>query len=313
MKMHVTLKVTFVCLLSLTLVILVNLVKTINESDSIGADLVNTPAELLVIKEYHSNIQIGPTNQEQQLTNSEATLLEKDIILSSIQGGREPHRGNPPPEYIDPSEQIYLRQGEDKYKQGFITPQNELVSAEVKNIAGDNSDDIAEFWADYQRLYDWIIKNIEYSHDSYTPALSDDLNEGINWMRDFWKMPEETLNIANGDCEDMAVLLASMMLCYNDNEYTIWAIGIRNDDIGHIAVAFPVVGGRLTILDPAGNYYTGCHNGQLTFFDIETAINEWLSYWSTKIPGATITCVFANDFSLEFSSTEEFIKWCREY
>ena len=64
MKLYVSLKVTFVCFLVFILVVQLHLPQLMNEPDNTGADLADTPAELLVAKEYHSHIQIGPSNQE---------------------------------------------------------------------------------------------------------------------------------------------------------------------------------------------------------------------------------------------------------
>ena len=126
-------------------------------------------------------------------------------------------------------------------------------------------------------------------------------------------MPEDTLEDGAGDCEDMAALLASMLLSYNDGEYAIWMLVIRSEKLGlgHIAVAFPVQDGRLTILDPAGNYYTGQY-GPVNSSNVSNAINNWLSHWQKAMPDAEITTVFSEDIFEEFSSTAEFITWAQE-
>ena len=78
-----------------------------------------------------------------------------------------------------------------------------------------------------------------------------------------------------------------------------------------MAVAFPVQGGKLTILDPAGNYYTGQY-GSLGSSSISTAVNNWLSHWQSEMPDAEIVGVFSEDIFEEFSSTAEFITWAQE-
>ena len=158
-----------------------------------------------------------------------------------------------------------------------------------------------------------MVNNIEYSDDSYLPYLPPLPQGSLVWMQECWRMPEETLEDEAGDCEDMALLLASLMLGYNQHTYGVWAIEISNEDSGHLAVAFPVAGDKLTILDPAGNYYTGYPSGQLRSNDINRAINDWLSHWAQSMPGAEISFVFSDDLYEQFSNTDEFINWCKEH
>jgi hypothetical protein len=78
-----------------------------------------------------------------------------------------------------------------------------------------------------------------------------------------------------------------------------------------VAVAFPVQGGKLAILDPAGNYYTGQY-GSLQSESISVAVNKWLSHWQSKMPSAEIVEAFSENVHEEFSSTAEFITWAQE-
>jgi hypothetical protein len=113
-----------------------------------------------------------------------------------------------------------------------------------------------DYWRDCKRLYDWVVNNIPYSSDSHIPVLPESSSVELRWQQDYWGMPSETIEDETGYCEDMAVLLTSMLRGYNKGEYGIWVLLIRSEESGHAAVAFPVQGGSLTILDPAGNYYT---------------------------------------------------------
>lgn len=272
--------------------------------ESIESELVETQGELAASSESLVYVKEQLENTESELVNTRSQLTTVNTRLESVQGENERMLDD----YASLREVISLRAGDDSDGQSFITPDDPLVIEKVGDIAGPYSGDSNERWTAYKKFYDWIVNFIEYNSDSYLPLLPPTLSGSLSWTKDFWRMPEETIQDGVGDCEDMAVLLASMMLCYNQEEYTIWVIEIGNDDIGHLAVAFPVVNDRLCILDPAGNYYTN-QWGYLTSSGIRDAIQDWLSHWQTKIPGAEVTAVFNHKFYREFSNTEEFIQW----
>ena len=215
-------------------------------------------------------------------------------------------------QYGDLKQQVNVRLGDTpEDKQSFITPNNSSVSAKVLEVTGGYSGDVNDYWRDCERLYQWVVSNISYSYDSYMPILPETISDGLVWQQDYWRIPEETLGDETGDCEDMAVLLASMLRSYNEGKYRVWVLRIRSGASGHVAVAFPVQGGKLTILDPAGNYYTGQY-GSLGSSSVSTAVNNWLSHWQSEMPGAEIVGVFSEDVHKEFSSTAEFITWAQE-
>ncbi len=196
-------------------------------------------------------------------------------------------------------------------KQSFITSSNSLVSAKVLEVTGGYSGSVNDYWRDCERLYRWVVDNITYSHDSYLPILPESISGRLIWGQEYWRMPKETLEDKTGDCEDMALLLASMLRNYGEGKYSIWVLSIRSEESGHMAVAFPVESGRLTILDPAGNYYTGQY-GSLDSSSISIAVKNWLSHWQREMPGAEIVEVFSGDVYEEFNNTAGFITWARE-
>jgi hypothetical protein len=215
-------------------------------------------------------------------------------------------------QYSNLRSQVNRRLGDGKDKQTFITPSDPLVSATVEAAVGSYKQDVNQYWADCQRLYRWVVDNIKYNEDSYTPVLPEQMSGTLTWQEDYWRTPAETLNDKAGDCEDMGCLLASMLLNYNQGKFGIWVLLWQSDNSGHIAVAFPVVGGKLAILDPAGNYYTGYYSGSaLSAEDIATATNNWLSYWGKQFPNPRVSVVFSEKLYCEFSSTQEFIDWAR--
>ena len=197
-------------------------------------------------------------------------------------------------------------------RQQYITPDDSAVSAIVQEITGGNNGDVDKRWSDYKKMYIWIVNNIPYSSDTYTPILSATLSDQFTWKQDFWRTPAETLKDETGDCEDMALLLQSMLLNYNNKVYAEWTISITSKTPelkGHMAVAFPVKGGNLTIVDPAGKYYTGIENGYLTQDTISNAVNKWLAYWAKDMPGAHVDGISSDTEDQTFTGTQEFITW----
>ncbi|MDD4876779.1 MAG: transglutaminase-like domain-containing protein [Dehalococcoidales bacterium] len=255
--------------------------------------LINTESQLIDIQAQLSVIEITLDTAEKQLetekTNNSTMLNQYASLKQEI------------------NSRLALTQEDE---QSFITPNNSSVSAKVLEITGGYSGDVNDYWKDCEKLYQWIVTNVTYSYDSYTPLLPEYISGKIIWGEEYWRMPEETLEDKHGDCEDMAILLASMLLNYNKGEYTIWVIGIRSEESGHLAVAFPVQDGNLTILDPAGNYYTS-QFGSLESSNVSTAVNNWLYHWQREMPGAKIIKVFSEDIHEEFYNTEEFIAWVK--
>jgi peptidoglycan hydrolase CwlO-like protein len=239
-----------------------------------------------------TNVQLGSTREQLEIAqNTQAQMLSQYSALKS---------------------QVDLRFEYIQHSQEFITPDNAIVAAKAWEIAGNFSQDNNEMWRDFKSLYQWVVDNIDYAKDSYSPILPLELGEELAWSQDFWRTPEETLNDEAGDCEDMANLLASLILSYDQQQYGVWGVIVHNQYTGHAAVAIPVAGDNLVILDPAGNYYSGSQTGWIQSYDITTAISDWLSYWSTDMPGAEVDFVFSDDFNREFSSTQEFIDWAKE-
>ena len=266
--------------------------------DTTKAQLVDTEAQLST-----SKVQLDATKNQLAMTTAQLETAENENSQMESQ-------------YSDLRKQINVRLGwTPQDKQNFLTPNNSSVSAKVQEIAGGYSENVNERWRDYERLYRWVVNNISYSYDSYMPVLPGNLSGELVWQESCWRVPEETLEAETGDCEDMAVLLASMLRSYNEGNYAIWVLTIRSSEPevkGHVAVAFPVAGGELTILDPAGNYYTGYPYGSLGSDIASVAVSKWLSHWTRKMPGAEIVEAFSEDLHKEFSDTDEFLTWLKE-
>jgi len=196
----------------------------------------------------------------------------------------------------------------------FITPDDPAVRSKVLEITGGwrRKGDWSEFWIDVKKLYDWVVENIAYREDSFYPKLPDEPNGKLENLPEVWQFPNQTLTLGSGDCEDMAILLASMIYAYVDKEYWVEVIVITD----HVAVYIPVEGGRICILDPGGRYYTSTGGlwKRLTAKDIRGEVYRWLSYWSSRIENPKVEWVFSAYLWKSFmkpggNGTEGFIDW----
>ena len=193
----------------------------------------------------------------------------------------------------------------------FVTPDDETVAELVEWLVTPFTGDWNKAWSDMKYMLNWIRGNIEYSYDSPLPILPLDLLEGgdIEWFGEFWQYPAETIYFAHGDCEDQALLLASMIKNYGQGETFAYCIGISNGESGHMAVAMPVTDNRLVILDPTGQYYSAEWNGDVAFWDVETALQNWLNWWADDMPGAEVFVLFDNEDYFEFDGNADFLDW----
>ncbi|MEM2529151.1 MAG: zinc-ribbon domain-containing protein [Ignisphaera sp.] len=127
-------------------------------------------------------------------------------------------------------------------------------------------------WDTYERIYNYIVSNIKYARDIdmlYVTEIGRILLDSnyyvvdftIGSTSDYTQPPSLTLKIKQGDCEDQAILAYAMIKYYyryiHGREYNLYiAEVVFNDGSAHAAVILPVMGGKVCIIDPAGNYLT---------------------------------------------------------
>jgi len=194
----------------------------------------------------------------------------------------------------------------------FITPNDTSVESVVFSITGGWSDpsDWDEYWSDVEAMYQWVVSNIAYRSDGLFPILPSVPSGSVQYDPEMWQFPNETLGLMEGDCEDMAILLTSMMRSYNDEQYAVECIWIEGSLGAHVAVQFPVEDDELTILDPAGQYFTKDLYGDLTSEEISTEINNWLDRWKPLMGSdVRVDRVFSSYVDQSFSSTSEYVAW----
>jgi len=200
---------------------------------------------------------------------------------------------------------VNIRLGEGQDKQKFITPDDQEINNLMRTITGGWSEEGKnwyEFWQDLQFMYSWVADNIEDSHDSPTPVLPKFGSGVVDWRMHYWRYPSETISQGIGDSEDQTTLLCSLILAYNGGKYIAWIIELKSDSADHLAVALPVEGQEMCILDPGGNYY------DRKFKNYRDAIKDWLKHWPFET-NLQITCIFSNTEYETFSTTEEFYDW----
>ena len=246
-----------------------------------------------------------------KLDNTIAQLSTSKPEMDSIRAERDQMLND----YANLKRQIDLRLGIGLKCKCFVTPDAPEISATVQQITGDYSEQ--ELWEDYGRLFRWIILNVEYNADSPTPILPEHAGGTLKWQQDFWRMPAETIRDRAGDCEDMSVLLASMLLNYNQRRFPIWVVRAQTSippARAHMAVAIPSKNDQLSIFDTAGCYYTPFQTiGGFGSQEVSLAVSHWLSHLDQEVPGAEICVVFSDDFYKEFSSTREFVDWLKKF
>lgn len=169
------------------------------------------------------------------------------------------------------------------------------VASAVSSATGNSTNS----WPSWQAMYNYIHANIEYVNDIDFPNLALVTNTSdsgplagtqflthvhVQWIRSTIQAPSLTLSVGQGDCEDTAILCYAMMkyhmLNIEETNYNLYLALIKfNDGMSHMAVFLPVTGGRLCILDNAGNYLTSS-GGSITQNAASFELNSYANFMS---------------------------------
>jgi hypothetical protein len=206
-----------------------------------------------------------------------------------------------------------LMQGDLK---SLITPHDPAVVSLTYNITGKVNVTDAEkehYLPDIKAIYNWVNDNIEYREDGLYPKLPEDpaeaMKSGLLQSDQTAQLPNETLHVKMGDCEDMAVLLTSMIRTYFDNRL-VECIWITGENAGHVAVVIPFGGEHVLILDPIRDYYSHNTLGEIWYNSISSEIYNWMQIWRPSLGNDVhVYRVFSDYIDQYFEDTEEYINW----
>jgi hypothetical protein len=107
----------------------------------------------------------------------------------------------------------------------YITPYDPVIISKVDQIFQNKP-----WWdirPDWEILTEWVKNYIEYENDTF-----------IHNRRDYWQLPRETLQIGEGDCEDQAILLCTMLRTRGYSIDSVYVIIGYGEDTGHAWVTF---------------------------------------------------------------------------
>ncbi|HUV75934.1 MAG TPA: transglutaminase-like domain-containing protein [Dehalococcoidales bacterium] len=241
-------------------------------------------------------------------------LNDTNTLLNAVKSGMDSlqaERDQMVSDYARLRNELNLRGGYKRNGPYLITPDDPEIAAKVLEITGGYDEE--DLWKDYARLYQWTMRNIKYSLDSPTPILPESVDGTLEWGKDFWRTPVETIRDGTGDCEDVSVMLASMMLNYNQRRYPVCVVGIQTtgaDAKAHVAVAILNEGDLLSIFDVTSRYWTPFSEvGGFGAQPIPEALDHWFNHLKDEMPGAQVYEIFSENYYWEFTGNQQFIEW----
>ena len=199
-------------------------------------------------------------------------------------------------------------------KTQFVTVSEPAISLTLPMIVNHSMHSLNcnEIWNDISSIYHWVKTCILYENDSL-PLLTQGANQSSQPPVDIWQYPSQTLVLGQGDCEDQALLLTSLLLSYANETYYFECLLLQSSTgMGHVTPYIPIKGDLLTIIDPATGYYTitESKNNTLTSRPIKQEIANYLAFLPTQSEGQwRIIGAFSNNFDHPFSTTDAFSNW----
>ncbi len=248
----------------------------------------------------------GAPNTEQMLTRYQALQQMYSNLQSEFNKYKEDYQK------LKSLTDLRLMQGDLRV---LITPNDPAITSLVLKITGRiNATDPKYYWGDIKAMYDWVNMNIKYRDDGLYPQLpnapGDAATEGLQQTTQMAQLPNETLTLKMGDCEDYAALLVSMIRAYWGSRYLAECIWITGENAGHVAVVIPFREEQMVILDPIRDYYSHDTLGNIALNTISSEIYNWMQIWRPSLGNDVhVYRVFSDYMDKYFNGTEEYVNW----
>ena len=198
----------------------------------------------------------------------------------------------------------------------LTTPDDPAVIALVHSITGKvgNATDPNSYWKDIKSMYDWVASNIVYREDGLYPQLpnnpSDAVTDGLQHTDQMAQFSNETLRLKMGDCEDISILLTSMIRAYFNKQFLVENIWITGENAGHVAVVIPFQSEKIVILDPPRSYYSHDTLGNIAVNTISSEMYNWMNIWRPSLGNDVhVYRIFSDYMDKYFNGTEQYITW----
>ena len=190
-------------------------------------------------------------------------------------------------------------------KRGFLTPDDMAIKTKAASILGGAYDNDLSTHEVYE-INNWVYDNIDYNNDVY-------VGEKGHIGKECWQYPSETLSLGYGDCEDKALLVASLCLAQEKVNWLYCAeVELTKDGrkSHHMCIFVNVEGDKLHIFDPSFQNKDFPYDGgwRNTESRIESsALDEYRK--ENGYDSVRVMAVFNLNIYKTFSSNEDFYNW----
>jgi len=200
---------------------------------------------------------------------------------------------------------VNMRQPSGSEKCKFITPDDNSIKTKTASILGSKFDGDLSLH-EVRDLNDWVFEHIDYNYDIYVGKKG-------HIGEECWQYPNETLKLGHGDCEDKALLLASMCLSQQKVGWLYCAeveLTKNGEKMGHVCIFINVEGDKLYIVDPTWRntdfpYDGGWHSTEARIES--SALDEYRK--ENDFDSIRVKSVFNMNIYKSFSNNEDFYNW----
>ena len=191
---------------------------------------------------------------------------------------------------------IMVRTGAGNDCKLFVTPDDSSVKTKTREVLGSGYNGSLT-WDDKRKINNWVYDNIAYNHDTF-----------IGSSQDCFLYPKETLSLRYGDCEDHAVLMASMCKAEEDVSWVYCAsisyTTSSGETVGHVFVINDIVDNQMHIFDPTSGDGWGNGWDSGTSKSEPEAIRQYEEYFHCS--SLRVNKIFNEDMCIYFGNNQEF-------